>query len=227
MTNTAMRFPIGDKLLVVLITILINLSLFLLIPLLSETAKQERETYEPATVVTMSEPQPLQEQRQEREKQEMQEEEPTQMPEKASMPRNRQKPSKPQMNLDMPNFEFAPDMDVQQGMQVAAPAPQRASSPDKTSFKLTEVDKQPRVVRRIQPVYPYEARKKQITGKVVLRFLVDKEGKVSRVSVVRAKPEGIFEENAVKAVKKWQFKPGYYDGEPVPTWITLPIRFNM
>jgi protein TonB len=227
MTNTAMRFPIGDKLLVVLITILINLSLFLLIPLLSETAKQDRNTYEPATVVTLSKPQPPQENRQEREKQEMEEEEPTQMPEKASMPRNRQTPSKPRMDLDMPDFEYAPEMDVQQGMQVAAPGPQRSGSPERTQFQLTEVDKQPRVVRRIQPVYPYEARKKKITGKVVLRFLVDRSGKVSKVSVVRAEPEGVFEENAMEAVKKWKFKPGYYEGEPVPTWITLPISFNM
>jgi len=45
--------------------------------------------------------------------------------------------------------------------------------------------------------------------------------------VVSAEPEGVFEDSAVSAVKKWRFEPGRVDGEPVPTWVRLPVSFTL
>jgi protein TonB len=76
-------------------------------------------------------------------------------------------------------------------------------------------------------MYPYQARRRNISGRVVVKFLVDSQGNVGNISVLEAKPKGIFEENAIAAIERWQFRPGYYRGEAVKTWVTVPITFEL
>ena len=47
------------------------------------------------------------------------------------------------------------------------------------------VGQKPKLVYQVSPVYPALARKAELTGKVFLKFLVDKSGQVSNVSVLR------------------------------------------
>jgi protein TonB len=82
-------------------------------------------------------------------------------------------------------------------------------------------------VHKVNPTYPFRAKRRGIEGKVVVRFLVDKQGRVSEFSVVQAEPEDVFEESALKAVKEWQFEPGMKDKKPVSTWVQVPIRFEL
>lgn len=63
-------------------------------------------------------------------------------------------------------------------------------------------------VKRVEPQYPPEAARAGTTGFVEVEFEVDPAGKVSKVSVVNAKPTRTFESSAVRAVKQWQFAPG-------------------
>ncbi|MGN7725655.1 energy transducer TonB [Luteimonas sp. 22616] len=63
-------------------------------------------------------------------------------------------------------------------------------------------------ISRVDPVYPPDAARSQITGFVEVEFTVDATGKVASVSVVDAKPARTFESAAVKAVKQWKFAPG-------------------
>ncbi len=51
-----MRMKFTDKLLIVVLTIVINLGLFIMIPVLSETEKKPLRDYEPATVVSLEQP---------------------------------------------------------------------------------------------------------------------------------------------------------------------------
>ncbi len=109
----------------------------------------------------------------------------------------------------------------------SAPAAEIPSQPIRSEFGLEEVDKPPRVVRKIPPDYPYRARRRNLRGMVTVRFLVTEKGDVDRLSVVRADPEGVFEKNVVSAVRRWRFSPGIYEGRPVATWVELPIRFRL
>ncbi len=152
------------------------------------------------------------------------EEAPRELPEKDIM-QKRQEMKQPEMNMDIPDFEL--NTDLEQGMQIAAPTEGLDDLSGTHGFEMGEVDNKPRVVRKVPPVYPHKARRNQISGKVVLRFLVTKQGEVKKVSVVKAKPKGYFEKQAKEAVKKWRFEPGTYKGEPVPTWVELPITFDM
>jgi periplasmic protein TonB len=94
-------------------------------------------------------------------------------------------------------------------------------------YNADAVDQVPQALQKVEPVYPPRARKQGIFGRVVLRFLVESDGHVSRPSILEAKPEGYFEQNALEAVRRWRFKPGYYRGKAVATWVTLPVQFRL
>jgi protein TonB len=62
---------------------------------------------------------------------------------------------------------------------------------------------------------------------VVVRFLVDTEGRVSRLTVREALPKGIFEDAVLEAVSRWRFSPGVLHGAPVNTWVVAPFEFKL
>lgn len=137
-----------------------------------------------------------------------------------SAPRSDAAP-RPQMSLNVPSFETAPG---NMSMGIASVSPLAAPQ---SEFDLSQVDTQPQLVGRVNPVYPYAARQKNLEGVVVVRFLVDVEGRVTKASVVEANPAQVFEQAALEAVSKWRFQPAQLDGERVATWMSVPIRFKM
>jgi TonB family protein len=76
-------------------------------------------------------------------------------------------------------------------------------------------------------VYPPEARKQGIQGRVIVRFCVTKEGNVDRVSVIRGVNPDLDME-AVRVIKTLpQFKPGRQNGKNVNVWYLAPIEFAL
>jgi len=94
-------------------------------------------------------------------------------------------------------------------------------------FDLAEVDRPPRAIHRISPLYPFTARRRGLEGRVVLKFIVKANGSVGDISVIRSAPEGVFDTAAVNAVKQWKFKPASKRGKSVNCWIIQPIRFEL
>lgn len=97
----------------------------------------------------------------------------------------------------------------------------------RTAYTLSEVDEPPKIIKRVNPSYPYDAKRDRIKGKVVLRFIVTREGKVAEASVVKGEPPGVFNSSAVKAVTKWEFKPAIKDGKFVDVIIIAPLKFEL
>lgn len=62
---------------------------------------------------------------------------------------------------------------------------------------------------RIEPVYPIQAAEQGISGSVVLKYDINQAGNTENVSVVNAKPAGVFNREAKKALMKWQYKPSH------------------
>lgn len=60
---------------------------------------------------------------------------------------------------------------------------------------------------RIEPVYPSHAAEQSISGSVVLKYDISPNGETQNVSVVNAKPAGVFNKEAKVALKQWQYKP--------------------
>lgn len=75
--------------------------------------------------------------------------------------------------------------------------------------------------------YPKTASEMGISGKVILQLVIDKEGKVSDVKVLRGIGGGCDEEamRVVKLMPAW--KPGTQNGKPVTVYFILPILFNL
>ncbi|KAF5038413.1 hypothetical protein DSECCO2_554540 [anaerobic digester metagenome] len=73
--------------------------------------------------------------------------------------------------------------------------------------------------------YPKKARKKNIQGIVVVSFIVEPNGKVTTVNVLRGIGGGCDEEavRVVSSMPNWS--PGYQRGKPVRVQYNLPIRF--
>ena len=74
--------------------------------------------------------------------------------------------------------------------------------------------------------YPAEARKKDIEGRVLVKFVVCKDGTLCDEEVVKGIGGGCEQEviRVVKAMPKW--KPGRQGGEPVKVYYTLPVTFK-
>jgi protein TonB len=73
--------------------------------------------------------------------------------------------------------------------------------------------------------YPPMARESGITGVVYIRFVVNKNGVISDVTLLRGIGGGCDEEaiRVVKSMPPW--KPGKQNGIPVPVYFTLPVKF--
>ncbi len=91
--------------------------------------------------------------------------------------------------------------------------------------KLWKVDRQPVPIRKVTPQYPEDASKANITGKVFVTVLVNKQGKVESIGKVTG--PSIFAEAAKTAAKGWYFTPAMQDGNPVRVWVSLPFTFAL
>ncbi|MDE6082161.1 MAG: energy transducer TonB [Muribaculaceae bacterium] len=75
--------------------------------------------------------------------------------------------------------------------------------------------------------YPTGAMENNIQGRVVVMFVVTKNGSIGEVKVYRSRDKDLDAE-AVRVVKSLpNFIPGKMNGEPVNVWYTLPITFKL
>lgn len=113
------------------------------------------------------------------------------------------------------------------GRQRSAPLDRRdAAQATEGPLNLDAGITAPRVVFRIEPEYTEEARSAKYQGSVVLSVLVDSEGSVREVRVIRSLGLGL-DEKAVEAVRQWKFKPAMKAGKPVPSTTTIELPFRL
>lgn len=94
------------------------------------------------------------------------------------------------------------------------------------TFDVSELEQRPEAVSQTAPVYPPELRKARIEGLVTVVFVLNEEGRVEDPRVENSsRPE--FEKPALEAIRKWRFRPGTREGQPVRTFMKCPIRFRI
>lgn len=75
--------------------------------------------------------------------------------------------------------------------------------------------------------YPTMAMENNIQGRVVVQFVVTKNGSIGEVKVLRSRDKDLDNE-AVRVVKSLpNFIPGKMNGQPVNVWYTLPVTFKL
>ena len=78
-----------------------------------------------------------------------------------------------------------------------------------------------------KPGYPDRARREGREGQVLLRVLVDEEGRSKLVEVNRSSGSEALDQAAAKTIKRWRFSPARFGDRPVETWVRIPIDFRL
>ena len=80
-----------------------------------------------------------------------------------------------------------------------------------------------KLLHRVEPEYPELARMAGVSGLVLLRVIVDEEGNVLNIQVLRGHP--ILSEAAIEAVRQWKYSPMLLNGKPTPVVSTVSVDF--
>ena len=83
----------------------------------------------------------------------------------------------------------------------------------------------PTKTKHVNPVYPPIAESARVQGVVILETIIGADGKVQDARVLRSIP--LLDQAALDAVKRWKFKPGTLNGQPVPVIYNLTISFRL
>ena len=79
----------------------------------------------------------------------------------------------------------------------------------------------------VNPTYTSEALQARREGSVLIELNVTRDGEASEVRAV-GKHLGLgLDENAIKAVEQWCFRPGEKNGKPVPVISQVTVRFHL
>jgi protein TonB len=84
----------------------------------------------------------------------------------------------------------------------------------------------PRLLREVKADYTEEARRKRVSGDVLLEIVVTRDGRVGNVSVLRGLGQGL-DQQAIAAVRQWQFAPARRQGEPVDVIVEVAVEFKL
>ncbi|HEV7487671.1 MAG TPA: energy transducer TonB [Thermoanaerobaculia bacterium] len=108
-----------------------------------------------------------------------------------------------------------------EGDKPASPEPK-----DEGPLRVGGDVKAPVATERVKPDYTDAARKAHINGVVIVEAIVNKQGEVEQVKVLKGLPLGLSEQ-ATEAVKRWHFRPGTLNGEPVEVIFSLTVNFTL
>jgi len=81
-------------------------------------------------------------------------------------------------------------------------------------------------LRAAPPVYPRESQRRREHGTVILRVLVDADGRPAQVQVERSSGFERLDDAAREAVEKFLFRPYEVNGVAQPAQVLIPIGFD-
>jgi protein TonB len=80
------------------------------------------------------------------------------------------------------------------------------------------------VIKKVLPVYPLVAKQRGLSGRVVVRGTINKNGRIDNVQLISG-PQ-LFREAAFAAVKQWVFKPARLNGQAIEQEATIRLDFG-
>jgi protein TonB len=86
----------------------------------------------------------------------------------------------------------------------------------------------PEVIRQVRPNYTSSALQARVQGLVVMDAVILKDGSVGDVKIVRSLDRTFgLDDEAIKAVKQWRFRPGRRAGDPIPMVVSVEMLFEL
>jgi protein TonB len=99
------------------------------------------------------------------------------------------------------------------------------AEPTRAPVRIGGHIKAPRLLHRVDPVYPMLARQARIAGRIELEATVDERGYVRDLRVVRGIP--LLDQAALEAVRQWRYQPLLLNGEPQPFVLRVGVNFGL
>ena len=84
----------------------------------------------------------------------------------------------------------------------------------------------PKLRREVRPSYTQKAMRDQVEGRVVMEAVVETNGRIESLRVIRYLHEDL-DAAAARALRQWRFTPGTVKGEPVPVVVTVEMTFTL
>ena len=131
----------------------------------------------------------------------------------------KQAPPPPQIRASRTNLDpgegvaqIAPEIDATAGVEAAI----AGGGSDRGAVPLVQTE----------PEYPIQLEQRGIVGWVTVEFWVTKTGSVRDPRVVAARPKRLFDQAALRGVRKWKYNPKIVNGEPVETQEKITLEFR-
>jgi periplasmic protein TonB len=102
-----------------------------------------------------------------------------------------------------------------------APPPPKPKAPVRVGGRV----KEPRLISRVDPVYPPLAKQTHMQGTVVIDAVLDEKGDVIEMKVLSGPP--LLIQAAVDAVRRWKYQPTYLNDEPVQVQLNVTVTFRL
>lgn len=103
-------------------------------------------------------------------------------------------------------------------------------SPQETVYEFSRVGENgitaPKPLYHPDPEYTDKARRKKISGTVLLSLVVGSDGLVRDAKVTTSLDKGL-DDQALKAVRTWKFEPATKDGKPIAVRISVETSFHI
>lgn len=85
----------------------------------------------------------------------------------------------------------------------------------------------PRILRRVEPLYPRAARSFGVSGIAIFEMRIDKTGSIRDVTMLKGLPAPTLSYCAMEALRQWKFEPGTLDGQPVDVLYNLTVNYKL
>lgn len=77
-------------------------------------------------------------------------------------------------------------------------------------------------------MYPIVAKENKIQGRTLVSFVVEKDGKISNVQVLRSSGDMMLDREAMRVIRSMpRWRPGFMKGQPVRVQYQIPITFKL
>ena len=83
------------------------------------------------------------------------------------------------------------------------------------------------VLRSTHPVYPRIAKKSGWEGTVLIRVTVEANGRASKVIVSRSSGHKVLDDAAMRAIRRWVFRPARDGNIPIRSVAVIPLKFSL
>ncbi len=103
----------------------------------------------------------------------------------------------------------------------------RPKGPDIEIVAYYRLEVKPQLVRSAKPVYPDLARRAGIEGLTAVKMLIDIDGSVIEVEIIKSSGNTLLDQAAVTAARQHRFTPARQRDRPVRVWISRQFAFRL